>query len=238
MLSSEKQDFILQLEPTIEGEVYFENSNTLKVYNRIFDIGDDNTKEELRDFFKKKDSEYLTFLNSFPDKIAYLEFKQVEIRNIWTSKIYNKSLDINPFNIYSGMLRSNLIPSSELEESNGLLFDKFSQTSNHYLPEDKDIDTLKSNGFFNIIYRVAIIEKKLKGFMWVNSKCDIIILHFKHIPYTLDTVKSVCLMATSTNPSQWLIKEIKNLFLIRPDLKKSFIEIASKNSISIPKEFK
>jgi hypothetical protein len=106
------------------------------------------------------------------------------------------------------------------------------------LPELKDIDTLKANGFFNNIYNVAIIEKKLKGFMWVNSKCDLIILHFKHIPFSPETVKIVCTMATNPNPSQWLIKELKNLFHSSPDIKLRFIEIANLQSIPIPKEFK
>ena len=192
----------------------------------------------MRDFLRKKESEYLVFLNSYPDKISYFEFKQDEIRNIWTSKMYTKSLTINPFNIFAGLLRSNLISANEIEEANKILFDKFNQTSYHNLPEDKDIDTLKVNGFFNIIYKVAIVEKNLKGFMWVNSKCDLIILLFKHIPFSLETAKSICTMATSSNPSQWLVKELKNLFFTRPDIKKIFIDIAIKNSISIPKDFK
>jgi hypothetical protein len=238
VLANEKGDFISKLEKTIEGDFYFDSINTRKVYNRIFEIGDENTKEELRDFLLKKDAEYLVFLNSYPDKISYFDFKPNEVRAIWTTKIYSKSILINPFNIYSGLLRSGLISGNEIEEANKALFNKFSQTTFHNLPEGKDIDTLKDNGFFDIIHKTAIIEKDLKSFMWVNSKCDLIILHFKHIPFSLDTVKSICNMAVSTNPSQWLVKELKTLFINRPALKVSFIDLANKNSIPIPKDFK
>lgn len=186
----------------------------------------------------KQDDRDIKFLSAFPDKILQLNYSQADIRTLWKSHIYDKSSNINAFNILAGLFRHNLIPKEQIEEANREMFNHFNQTDYHKLPESKDIDILKANNFFETVYKISILEKNLNDFMWVNSKCDLIISFIENYPVNINTVKCVFDMVDRTNPSQWLVKELKNTFTNIPDLKVEFHTIATTNNLKIPNDFK
>ncbi len=145
---------------------------------------------------------------------------------------------VNPYNIFAGLLRQNLIPKEQIEEANTEIFDHYSQTNYHKLPEHKDIETLKANNFFETVFKIAIVDYGLNDFMWVNNKCDLIIFFIENSPVNIRTVKCVFEMAERTNPSQWLVKGLKSTFINFPQLKTQFHTIATTNGIKIPADFR
>lgn len=238
VLTINLNDFFADLKTRIDGRRWwYGDSDTLKVYSKILDVADARTQEALVDYLKKEERD-IKYLNVYPDKVNQLNYTVSEIRTIWKTRIYNKSIAINPFNIFSGLLRHSLIPKEQIEEANKEIFGHFSQTDYHKLPERKDIDTLKANSFFETVFKIAIVEKDLRDFMWVNSKCDLIISFIENFPLNAQIVKCVFEMSQRANPSQWLVRELKNSFSNMPDLKIQFHNIATSNSIAIPTEFR
>lgn len=235
---SELEDFFTKLKIRIgERRWWYSDSDILKVYAKILDISDTRTQEDLINYLKKENRD-VNFLNSYPDKVLQLNYSPSEIRIMWKNRIYNISSNINPFNVLSGLLRHNLIPKEQIEEANKVIFEHYSQTNYHKLPESKDIDTLKANRFFETVYQIAIVEKDLSDFMWVNGKCDLIISFIENYPLNINTVKCVFEMTDRANPSQWLVRELKNTFSNMADLKSQFHSIATSNGIKIPNDFK
>lgn len=238
VLTSELSDFFKKLKTRINGRRWwYSDSDALKVYCKILDVADTRTQEALIDYLKQE-NEDVSFLNSYPDKILQLNFSPTDIRTLWKGRIFDKKSTGNPFNILAGLLRQNLIPKEQIDEASREIFGHFSQTDYHRLPESKDIETLKANGFFETVYKIAIQEKNLNDFLWVNNKCDLIISFIENHPLNINTVKCVFEMPDRPYPSQWLVKELKNTFSNIPDLKTQFHSIATTNSIKIPNDFK
>lgn len=238
VLITELHYFFKKLKFRIDSTRFWHSdSDAAKVYCKILDITNHKIQESLVDYLKQEERD-IKFLNSFPEKVLQLNYSTADIRTLWKERIYDSALSINPFNIYSGLLRNNLIPSGQISEANRELFNSFSQSTNRKLPEGKDIETLKANGFFDTVFKIAIEEKDLSKYSWVNEKCDLIISFIENYPLNLKTVKSICEMAERTNFSQWLVKALQDTFANSPDLKTEFHKIATSNSIKIPTVFK
>jgi len=238
VLSSEKEEFFQELKSVIDGRRYwYPNLDAFNVYDKILDVADSTTQEELIDFIKNKNID-INFLGAHPGKIVRFSYSPAEVRELWKTKIYDKHSLINPFNIYSGLLRNKLIPADQKEEAHRELFSRFSQTNYHKLPEMKDIETLKAEGFYDVVFEIAIEENDLSDFMWVNDKCDLIMSLIENAPLKMETVRSICNMTNRRNHSWWLVRELQNGFANMPELKAAFETVAKSNGITIPGELK
>lgn len=234
--TTEYHDFFKRVEKRIYN-IRFYSPDVHPVYCKILDITSPAIQESLIDYLKQENID-INFLASFPDKVTQLGYSPTDIREIWKSRMYNVASNINPYNIYSGLLRNNCIPNEQIEEAHREIFNKFHQVDYHRLPEEKDIATLKANRFFDIIFKIAIEEQNLSSYLWVNNKCDIIISFFENYPLNIETVKCICNMAASRNPSEWLIRELKTSFINTPELKTKFQEFAEANEITLPLVFR
>jgi hypothetical protein len=235
VLVSEFPEFFKSIYTVIEHRLFYE-SETLQVYDKILDLLSSKIQEALINYLKvsKKD---VTFLLFYPEKIMQFGYSPKEIRKIWFERMLLVHSAGNPFNLYAVMLRNNLIPKGEIEQANKSIFNKFSQQSNSKIPENKDIDTFKANGFFQTIFDIAITEKDLRDFVWVNGKCDLIGCFIENYPLNSETVSSIISMSQHRNPSQWLVKRIQNIFISIPELKSEFTAIASRKSLALPPDF-
>ena len=95
----------------------------------------------------------------------------------------------------------------------------------------------KGNDFLKAIFDIAIIQKNLTDYKWVNSKCDLIVCFIENYPLNPQTVKSVIDMSQQPYPIKWLIKRIQNSFSLFPSLKAEFSKIAVAESLTLPSEF-
>lgn len=231
----ELHDFFRDLEHILHRRYYH---NSYDVFASILDLSEQYVKEELIDFYKKDNPYDIIFLENHPNKIDYFNFSQKEVRELWKSRLFQKYLRVNYFTIISTLLKRNLIPSSEISEVNELMFDKFNQSSNHFLPHEEDIPILRKSGFFKLIYEIAFNQKNLQDYLWVNSKCDLIVLYVNVTPLNKDIVSKICSMAAYRNPSQWLLRELKRDFEFDNNLKNEFHRIANKENFIIPHELK
>tara|TARA_R110001592_G_scaffold33835_5_gene116850 strand:- start:1821 stop:3080 length:1260 start_codon:yes stop_codon:yes gene_type:complete len=236
--TTDYDDFFRELKSRINGKRWWYGaSDTYNVFAKILDISEPEIQEALIEFLKKENRD-IHLINAHPNKISRFNYSNKDIRSIWKTKLSSKSMNMNPLRIYSALLRESLIPKGEIEEGNEALFEYYEQTNNRFLPESIDIDTLKANGFFQTIRRIAIHENGLKKFMWVNSKCDLIISFIENEQLTKEVVESISKMAVNSNPSQWLVRELISTFSKIPEKKKEFQSIANTNGISLPHEFK
>lgn len=235
VLPSEREDFFKEVKKRIDGRAWWlGNSNTFSIYAKILESSDEATIEALINYLKKEELDN-NFLHFHPNKVIQFGYKDTEIRKMWKERLYETGM--NPLVIYSSLLRNGLIPNAQIQEANEEIFSRFnqSQTRNFYFyPEASDIDTLKANYFFDTIKRIAIQEKELNDYMWVNSKADLIMASIEYLSLDKEVVNCICEMASKSKHSQWLVRELNGAFNRIPDLKIKFQSIASKNGISIP----
>jgi len=223
VLVSELLEFFSRLKKRMKRYSYAYSS---KVFLKILDMADTRTQEILIDYLKQEDRD-IEFLNSYPDKISQLNFSETDIRELWKKRIFDTTFNINPFNIFAGLLRNNLIPKEQIDEANKEMFNHFDQINHYNIPENKDIEVLKTNGFFKTIFQIAIVEQKLENYMWVNSKCGLIISFIENFPLNETTVGCIFEMSERANYSKWLVRDLKITFLKYPYLKTEFHKIAT-----------
>ncbi|NVM64476.1 hypothetical protein FHW88_002765 [Mucilaginibacter sp. SG538B] len=237
ILTDEYAQFFPRLKIVIDGRMWYDDAASSAVFNEILNLTDERVITGLQVYLKDEDRD-LRFLNVFPARILHMGYDTADIREIWKKRMFNKYININPFTIYCGLLRENLIPPGEITTVNTVLFDIYDQQNNHKLPmNETDISTLISNGFFNTVFDEAIIREDLKMYLWVNKKCDLIAMMVEYCPVRVETVRSICKNAQSGYPSEWLIRELQNLFIKKPGVKQTFISIASQENIPIPSDF-
>jgi hypothetical protein len=235
---SKREVFFKDLKSVIDGRGWWRSDSfTLKIYNRVIEIGDEQTQEDIITYIKK-DNRDLGFLNAFPDKIVVMGYSAIEIRSLWKTRIYDKGNYTNPFNLYASLLKNKLIPNDEIIESHTEMYNRYSQTDYKKLPETKDIETLQANGFFSTVCKTAIDDYDLHDRARINNKADIITIAIKHSTLNIKTIETLCKMVSRTYYSWWLRDGIVELLNEDADFKKEFKKIAKANSITIPSEFK
>ncbi len=233
LLPSEHEDFFKELRAKLDGRSYWTTTESHKVFNRILEMGAERVQESLVEFLKNTPNDKdLRFLNDYPEKIIFLDYSSAEIRAMWKSRFAHDS--INPFNILVSMFKNNLIPKEEIEEVNRDVFNRYNQTSRRFLPSRDQIDTLKAHGFIDMIYAIAFEEKNLDSFMYINSKCDLIMVFIENTDLNVKIVSKICEMADRHNYSRWLIREINGMIETITEFRDDFYRIADKNKIKIP----
>jgi hypothetical protein len=229
--------FFPRLKSVVDGRVWYDDAASFSVFNEIFNLSDNRVITGLQAYLKE-DNRDLRFLNTFPSRVQFLGYDPADIRELWKKRMFNKYVNINPFTIYSELVRQNLIPVNEIAGVNTVLLNNYEQQGNHKLPaDDADINTLVSTGFFNEIFDEAILRQDLKMYLWVNSKCDLIAMMVEYCPLQKETVESICRNAQSGYPSEWLIRELQNLFNKKPAIKQTFTAMAHAENITIPRAF-
>jgi len=236
VLLTELPDFFEQLKASIDGKMWYLDSESYKVFNEVFNLSDEKVVNALTHYLKDKNKD-IKFLDIYPNRLIQMNYTDPDLRQLWKKKMFSNIYNINPFTIYSELLRNNLIPVDEISTVNAMLFSKYEQVSNRKLPIESDIPTLIQSGFFDTIFDEAIVKKDLKMYKWVNSKCELIALLIEYTPLKNETVSCVCGMANSRYPSEWLIREINRTFSEKPAIKKSFEAIALKLGLEMPSGF-
>ncbi|RYZ91083.1 MAG: hypothetical protein EOP04_01785 [Proteobacteria bacterium] len=237
ILESELPTFFHELPKYIDGRKYYLKNDTSKVFDEVFNLPDAKVVTALAAYLKQDDRD-IKFLTAYPNRIPLMHYSAAELRALWKTRLLRAD-QVNPFIIYAELLRLGAIPPSELDAAHKSMFNRFHQVDFNKLPEsDQDIATLLSNGYYEVIYKDAIEERELKRFLWVNDKCDMLISMVRHRPLDAKTVTTICTMVNSSNPSNWLIRELKELFADEPRVKHQFEALAAGAGIAMPEKLK
>ncbi len=232
---SDFESFLDELSNKIDPIGFYDNDIT-NIQNKIFELCPDELKEKLSDYLKNKKLD-LEFISKKTDKINFIQYSASEIRQIWKTRIFKASNYHHLFDIYTALLRNDLIPTEQLEEALTHLFDKYEQTK-HSMPHDSLIKSQLAVPLLGeIIFKKAIKDDDLNSFMWVNSKCDFIAFYVEKYPLKKDTVDSLCRMVTRANYSYWLETKIESIFSENTSLKDKFNEIATQSGYLVPTKF-
>lgn len=234
VVGAELPEFFEQLPKSIDGRLWYGESKTKDVFNEVFNLSDEKVVSALTTYLKSKDRD-LKFLDVYPNRLTQLSYSKIELRQLWKARIFGSNNSINPFNIYSELVRNELIPENELADVHGGLYSHYDQRGRRFLPKDAaDIQAIVQSGFYTYIFNKVIIEDKLKWVKDVNSKCDLIASLVENCPLQEETVIAICSLGNEDYRANWLINEIERLFKERKAIQKTFNQIAAKKGIDVP----
>ena len=183
--------------------------NISKLLKKIFEVCSEETKESLAHYLKTEEYGYDTrFIYIYPELIHYFEYSPSEVREIWRKKVLRN--ESSAYSIYATLLRNQLIPTSEINESINYIFEKIS----NYKPNDEQTHlALAGNGFGELIFEVAFKQKRLGDwFNWVNPRADLIAYYIEKYPLKDETVEIICEMYTRDKYSFWLSERLVRIF--------------------------
>ncbi|HBD26837.1 hypothetical protein [Flavobacterium sp.] len=215
------------------GLLFYSESNISKLLKKIFEVCSEETKESLAHYLKTEEYGYDTrFIYIYPELIHYFEYSPSEVREIWRKKVLRN--ESSAYSIYATLLRNQLIPTSEINESINYIFEKIS----NYKPNDEQTHlALAGNGFGELIFEVAFKQKRLGDwFNWVNPRADLIAYYIEKYPLKDETVEIICEMYTRDKYSFWLSERLVRIFKENNTKKSEFHSIATKNGNVIPTE--
>ena len=142
---------------------------------------------------------------------------------------------MNPLSVYYALLKNELIPKEQIQDSNKSLFNIYNQQDYCFFPENEHIDTLKVNGYFETI-KQEILKVRDDDFMWFNKKCDLIKVFIKIQGFDKEVTECIANMSISSYPSQWLLRELKGLFFSNPSIKAAFQNLENQNNLKYSTE--
>lgn len=179
-------------------------------------------------YIKTENRLFVSFTNRFPEFITHFNLSETEIRNLWKTKLVDRDTHLN---IYATLLNNNLIPQSEISESNNHIAKNLKEFNIkgdlNYILQKNNFNEEFENFYFN--------ENKFLRYQEVNNISDLIISYLKVNDFNL---KSTEIIANELNKesyySEWLERKIKHLFIEHPDKKSKFMKICELHNITIP----
>ncbi|WP_373552335.1 hypothetical protein, partial [Haliscomenobacter sp.] len=142
------------------------DQNIGKILNSVFELCANPIKENLAKFLKNNRYD-LVLISFHPDKVNFMNYSQGEVRAIWRSRMSSDAAST----LLAALLRNSLIPKDEISEANKYVINLITG----HRPNDEITHlALAGNGFGDALFSIAIQEKRLENFKWVNSKADLI----------------------------------------------------------------
>ncbi len=232
---NEFAEFISELENILDPIGFFDR-DVQTLFSKILELCPAQYNEQFVKNLKESNKD-IELITSFPDKINLMNYNQTELRELWKKRVIHKHNDRFMFEIYAALLRNNLIPRNQKKEAMEVLFDKYEQTR-HHIPMDANVKSAIANlELEEIIYTKVFKDDRLGSFMWVNSKCDLIVFYIENFSLKKNVVQKLCEMFDYSKYSWWLRDAIIRVFENNPQKKTEFHEIATKNGYTIPTDF-
>jgi len=213
-----------------------EESIEFEVIEKILTLTTESKfKTELIEHIKNINNLDLKIISTYPTLLREFEYKIEDIREIWTTKIYDIG---HPYkhSVISTLLRNNLIPKSELEEAMEKYYSNFDQCGYKNLPNDPITkDPLNNIFLLSIIYRENFEKNKINNSNWrgANSKADLICLYIENSDFDLQIVNSI-IELKETNKGNWVTDSIEKLFTTLPTKKNQFNLFCKENNLLNP----
>ena len=144
------------------------------VIEKIISLNSLELTHAISNILKRKDDLLLTYLRKYPHHIVIFSEDKTFIRGIWYDKLFGSATIKEDFSIYCSILKNNLIPEDQLNESfehiirNRLLCNT---------PCDDDFIFLKNTKFFDKFKEIAFIENKICQFEWSKKNVNFVIYY-------------------------------------------------------------
>lgn len=205
----------------------FSRENFFKCCNLMQSALPERVTEKLIDYLKANRSIMIDYLHHSPSGILRMNLEAHEIRELWTTHL---NVYKEPLRLYAALLRNNLIPEEEIPEANNTIFNKINQPAS----EIEDIKVLKEKGFDQVLYEKVFTENKIDDFNYTNHRDALILDYVIRNPFDDLIVKRICSTFDSYYYSWGLADKLNSFFENNAGRKAEFIEIAARNTLSLP----
>ncbi|MFP3845713.1 hypothetical protein [Priestia filamentosa] len=181
---------------------------------------------------------YTTLLfSNIPNLVKFFANQDAFIRSVW-KKFENHT---NDYAIFINMMRHSLIPDDQIEEASSNMFSKIETRVFGDYPfdlftiTDTDKLALQNKGFFDIFYREAFEDGKLReNFNWANRNKELICYYIKH--YGLDEIAvwRINQALHSPYPPRHLIPLLVSFYNDNPSIKQEHINASIEMGDEVP----
>jgi len=187
------------------------------VIEKIISLNSLELTHATSNILKRKDDLLLTYLRKYPHHIVIFSEDKTFIRGIWYDKLFGSATIKEDFSIYCSILKNNLIPEDQLNESfehiirNRLLCNT---------PCDDDFIFLKNTKFFDKFKEIAFIENKICQFEWSKKNVNFIIYYLSQFEMDETIAESIYFTFNVENYPFKLAQDLE-LFLNSNEYKKN-----------------
>ncbi|MBY6052780.1 hypothetical protein [Cytobacillus firmus] len=216
------------------------DKNIAEMWYQLFKLPE-NYFVELVDFLVKDHSFCLTIIRRKPEMVKYFNNKETFIRMLWKKDLSR----LDDYKVFIELLRHNLIPESQLNESFEHIF---SILETPFFDEDSwwlvmsggvnDLDkmVLLDKGFFTKFNEIAFEGEKIAyNFNWGNRNKELVIYYINEFGLNETLVTAINKALTSSNPPFKLRDELSYFYKNNQQTLELHIEISEKLSLKVPK---
>lgn len=221
-------DFWKQLFPIAND--LFDYAEEVNIIKKVLSFNDAGLKDSMITHLKTTNSLLMGCVTNYPSLLSLLDYDQQEIRNFWMTKVASMR---NPMQIYASMLRNNLIPEDQLDDSMEHMAKVLKYPSD---PDDHLL--LQSLGFGEFLYKKLFVTNsaaQIKYWDFMNNNSELYTTYIKLYPLKDEVVTILCTELAKTEWSpKWLQGRVDALFKENPSKKQEFIDKAAVLGAELP----
>ncbi|QHZ46365.1 hypothetical protein [Bacillus sp. NSP9.1] len=204
--------------PLWEGLLKYLNDAYLKILIKFL------TRDEFRSFT-------LSIFRQAPNLIKHFSGEKTFIRSTWKS-----FRDISDYKIFIELVKNNLIPTTEMEESILHMFQNvdteiFDMDVWFIEPiEELDVMILKGIGFFELFYKKAFDDYKIStSFEWGNRNKYLVLYYLKNFNMDITVAKAIQAARKALFPPKRLLPLIREFFNKNPEKEEEYNKLIQKD---------
>lgn len=198
-------------------------------FDGMFNTGSEIVTTNLVNLLKSRFSLLRAILRISPDKLQYFSDDNRFIRRLWYAHLFRGQVG-DDMSIYCALLRSNLIPPSELNEAHKTIIERTVRAPT----TDEQFSILHSSGFFDILRNVAFAQGDINSFVWANNNAELIAYYLDKFKIDKEIAKTLAAAFDSKHHAWDLREQLNHLFRRRPDKRLECLQVMQENGISKP----
>lgn len=206
----------------------------LNFYNEIFKKCNAPVKTALANFFKANGSLMIDLLRVKPERISDLNLDVTSIRSLWYSTLF--STNQNDFGIYTNLLSNGLIPATQIQEANEVVYSRITWNCKPNNEFEKGI--LERNGFFDLLKKVIFDERGISDWGPTNNRANLISYYIENYPLTEQIVRIISSIFSDRYNPHDLRDALNRMFRESADKKAEFIAVANTHGVPLPVELR
>lgn len=211
-----------------------EMEDLIPFIDKCLTIADINIIEFLNQYLVKESKEVKVFLFGLirfnQQRILLIKNDHKRIRKFWHSGNLFRD-GYNDFSLFAFMLRSEVIPSSEVNESIEKIIDNITDSNLSIIPNQEDMIFLEVFNY-NEILKQKVISFKKKDMAWFNDHSHALKGFLLYIKLDSEIVEAINFILINKNP--WgLNNRFSEIFYKYPDYKENINKIALESGIKL-----